>query len=55
MKKNQKIEAIDALRCARSLIINLAAGDRSMTLFYYNQVLDQLEALQVIMMRETKE
>ena len=55
MKKNQKIEAIEVLRSARSLIRSLAAGDHSMTLRHFNQVIDQLEALQVIMMRETKE
>lgn len=55
MKKMQKIEAIDTLRDAKSLIRQLAAGNLGMTLEYYTQVLVGLDALSLLLMKETKE
>ena len=55
MKKQQKIEAIDIIRNAKLMIRSLADGHQEMTLEYYHRLLNQLDELQVLFMRETKE
>ena len=55
MKKNQKIEAIDTIRNAKLMIRSLAEGHQEMTLEYYYRLLQQLDDLQIVLMKETKE